>query len=150
MLSMIKVKSYRPLVTENLIWDFPSRFKLKTASDFMQEDLSDLTDFISQTAKETMSNQSAYWFIEDKKNQKIVSLVTLKDIDHDKHAATLSIEFDCQLNDDLYDEIIERLYMLVNEQLKLVELSIGNVPSKICNFFTLNGYNLLNNKLKRK
>lgn len=70
MLSMIKVKSYRPLVTENLIWDFPSRFKLKTASDFMQEDLSDLTDFISQTAKETMSNQSAYWFIEDKKVKK--------------------------------------------------------------------------------
>ncbi|AKP68009.1 hypothetical protein [Companilactobacillus ginsenosidimutans] len=147
---MIKVKSYRPLVTENLIWDFPSHFKLKEVSEFMQEDIAHTTDFISETAKETMRNQSVYWFIEDKKLQKIHALISIKSIDFDNSSAKLFTKFDDDISDEFEHEIIERLYMFVNEQISLSELEIEENPTKVTNFFTSNGYNLANIKLKRK
>ncbi|MCH4009028.1 hypothetical protein [Companilactobacillus sp.] len=144
---MIKVKSYRPFITENLIWDFPSRFKLKTVSDFLQKDIADITDFISETAKETMSNKSVYWFIEDKRNHQIVALVAIRSIDFDHNSATLQISFDDNISDEFIQEIVERLFIFVNDQISLSELKVDKIPSKVSNFFTLNGYNLNNNKL---
>jgi bifunctional ADP-heptose synthase (sugar kinase/adenylyltransferase) len=147
---MIKVKSYRPLVTENLIWDFPSRYKLKEVSEFLQEDIATVTDFISETAKETMSNQSVYWFIEDKKKHQIIALVDIKSIDFDNNSATLFTKFDEELSAQLGNEIAERLFMFVNEQISLSELEIEKNPTNVTKFFTSNGYSLINNTLKRE
>ncbi len=147
---MIKVKSYRPLVTENLIWDFPSRYKLKEVSEFLQEDIATVTDFISETAKETMSNQSVYWFIEDKKKHQIIALVAIKSIDFDNNSATLFTKFDEELSAQLGNEIAERLFMFVNEQISLSELEIEKNPTNVTKFFTSNGYSLINNTLKRE
>ena len=147
---MIKVKSYRPLVTENLIWDFPSRYKLKEVSEFLQEDIATVTDFISETAKETMSNQSVYWFIEDKKKHQIIALVAIKSIDFDNNSATLFTKFDEELSAQLGNEIAERLFMFVNEQISLSELEIEKNQTNVTKFFTSNGYSLINNTLKRE
>lgn len=147
---MIKVKSYRPLITEHLIWDFPSRYTLKTVSQYLNQDVAQITDFISETAKETMSNTSVYWFIEDKKNHQIISLIAIKNIDFEHSSATLETTFDDNISSGFYEEIINRLFMLINEQLDLSELQVEKIPSNVTNFFTLNGYSLNNNKLKRK
>lgn len=146
---MIKVKSYRPFITENLIWDFPSRFKLNAASEFMDQNLAEVTDFISETAKETMKNEGVYWFVEDKANHKILALISLKNIDFDNNSATINITFADNISEQFGNEIIQRLFVFIHDQISLNELQIEEIPSKVSKFFTLNGYTLNNNKLKR-
>ncbi|WP_125771392.1 hypothetical protein [Companilactobacillus furfuricola] len=146
---MIKVKSYRPLVTENLVWDFPSRLKLNAISDFLGSPIAEITDFVSQTAKDTMSNKSVYWFVSDKSSGDVIALISLSDIDFDKGSAVFGVEFANSIPDDFCDEILYRLFLLVHDQISLNELRFEKIPSKVSKFFTLNGYTLNNNKLKR-
>lgn len=146
---MIKVKSYRPLVTENLIWDFPSRLKLNAISDFLGSPIAEITDFVSQTAKDTMSNRAVFWFVSEKLSDDVVALISLSDLDFSKRAASLSVRFVEGVSDEFCSEILDRLLLLVSEQLSLVELDFDEIPANVSKFFTLNGYTLINKKLKR-
>lgn len=146
---MIKVKSYRPLVTENLVWDFPSRLKLNVISDFLGSPIAEITDFVSQTAKDTMSNKAAYWFVSEKDSGDLVALISLTGIDFSRRFAVLSVQFADGISDEFCHEISERLFLLLDEQLSFDELEISEIPENVSNFFTLNGYNLNDNKLKR-
>lgn len=146
---MLKVKSYRPLVTENLVWDFPSRLKLNAISDFLGSPIDKITDFVSQTAKDTMSNKSVYWFVSEKVSGDVIALISFSDIDFDKHSAIFNAEFADDIPDDFFNEILDRLFLLVHDQISFDELEFEEIPEKVSKFFTLNGYTLNNNKLKR-
>ncbi|MQS52557.1 hypothetical protein [Companilactobacillus mishanensis] len=147
---MIKLKSYRPFITENFIWEFPSHFKLKLASEFLDKNIAETTNFISQTAKETMSDRAVYWFVEDKQSHEISALIALKSIDFNNSSATIFTKFDDNISKEMSLEIIQRLYVFVNDQIKLNILDMKEDESRVVKFFTDSGYEFTNNKLKRK
>lgn len=144
-----KLKSYRPLITENFIWDFPSRLNLKTISEFLNEDIDPTTEYISNTAKVTMQNTGVYWFIQQKNTDKICASVSLSDPDFTKQTAALMVTFK-DLTDTQKDEIAQRLLVLLKDQLDLKEIEINELDHIIQEKFTNNGYTIFNKKtLKR-
>lgn len=147
---MIKLKSYRPFVTENLSWDFPSRYKLKSVSEFLQTDLADTTKFISLAAKQTMSNQAVYWFVEVKDTHQVMALIELTKVNFAENSASICVTTDKNIFTEFLTEISERLFSFINDQINLSSLEIENIPSNISKFFTSNGYTLNNKTLRRK
>lgn len=146
---MIKLKSYRPLITDNFIWEFPTHFKLKTVSQFLSESIEDTTDYISHSAKMVMHNKDIEWFLKKKDSDVIAAIVTVKNVDFENKSATLSVILSADLTADQIDEIAKRLLMFCKEQLKLETLTVENLNDTILKKFTLNGYNTTESVLKR-
>lgn len=143
---MTKLKSYRPFITENFLWEFPSHFKLKEASEFLDLDIAQTTDFISHTAKSIMRDTSIYWFVQNKETKKISAFVAIENISDSIGNLTVDVT---SLNNDEKKEIAERLTMFVKEQINLDTLQFVNLDSVIQENFTKNGYNIGNKELKR-
>ena len=144
---MTKLKSYRPFITQNFLWEFPSHFKLKEASEFLKMSIANTTDFISHTAKSTMRDTSIYWFIRDKRTKKIVAVIAIENVNN--ASGKLSIQLSDDLNDADKTEIAQRLIMFVKDQIKLDTLKFATLDSVIQENFTKNGYNISNKELKR-
>ncbi|WP_125762513.1 hypothetical protein [Companilactobacillus hulinensis] len=145
---MTKLKSYRPFITENFMWEFPTHFKLKEASEFLGKSIAETTDFISHTAKSVMRNQSIYWFLQDKRTKKLVGLVAIENVDIDNNSGKLLVKT-TGLNDIDKDEISDRLITFVKDQIKLDTLKFEGLDHIIQEKFTKNGYNIGNKELKR-
>lgn len=143
---MTKLKSYRPFITENFLWEFPSHFKLKEASEFLDLSIAQTTDFISHTAKSIMRDTSIYWFIQDKETKNIAAFVSIENIGDSIGNLTVQVN---DLNDIEKKEIAERLIMFVKDQIKLNRLQFVTLDSVIQENFTKNGYNIGNKELKR-
>ncbi|WP_334329287.1 hypothetical protein [Companilactobacillus sp. HBUAS59699] len=143
---MTKLKSYRPFITENFLWEFPSHFKLKEASEFLNLSIAQTTDFISHTAKSIMRDTSIYWFIQDKETKNIAAFVSIENIGDSIGNLTVQVN---DLNDIEKKEIAERLIMFVKDQIKLNRLQFVTLDSVIQENFTKNGYNIGNKELKR-
>lgn len=144
---MTKLKSYRPFITQNFLWEFPSHFKLKEASEFLNMTIANTTDFISHTAKSTMRDTSIFWFIRDKRTKKIVAVIAIENVNN--ASGKLSIQLSDDLNDADKTEIAQRLIMFVKDQIKLDTLKFATLDSVIQENFTKNGYNISNKELKR-
>lgn len=144
---MTKLKSYRPFITQNFLWEFPSHFKLKEASEFLNMTIANTTDFISHTAKSTMRDTSIYWFIRDKRTKKIVAVIAIENVNN--ASGKLSIQLSDDLNDADKTEIAQRLIMFIKDQIKLDTLKFATLDSVIQENFTKNGYNISNKELKR-
>lgn len=145
---IIKLKSYRPFITKNFLWEFPSHFKLKEASEFLNKDIAETTDFISNTAKKIMRNQSIYWFVQDKRTKKLVGLIAIENIDQDSKSGELLVKLPSTKDVDK-EEISDRLLTFVKEQLQLDTLKFEVLDSMIQEKFTNNSYNIVNKELKR-
>ncbi|WP_125713421.1 hypothetical protein [Companilactobacillus kedongensis] len=145
---MIKLKSYRPFITKNFIWEFPTHFKLKEVSEFIDEDIPKTTEYISNSAKEIMRNKSVIWFLKNKNTDQIVSLISFTSVNLIKKSAKLQMIMR-NLPDDQKTEIADRLFIFVDEQLELNSLNFDQLDESILKKFTLNGYNMNKPELKR-
>lgn len=143
---MTKLKSYRPFITENFLWEFPTHFKLKEASEFLGLSIAETTDYISHTAKEIMRNDGIYWFLQTKTTKKIIGLIALENIDNSTATITVTLS---DLTVDSKNEIGQRLMTFVKEQIKLDTIKFMNLDSVIQENFIKNGYNITNKELKR-
>jgi len=145
---LIKLKSYRPFITKNFIWEFPTHFKLKEVSEFIDEDIPKTTEYISNSAKEIMRNKSVIWFLKNKNTDQIVSLISFTSVNLIKKSAKLQMIMR-NLPDDQKTEIADRLFIFVDEQLELNSLNFDQLDESILKKFTLNGYNMNKPELKR-
>lgn len=145
----IKLKSYRPFITNNFIWDFPTRFNLKAVSEFMGENIDPTTQYISGTAKTIMHNDGIYWLIQKKSNQELVGLISLNDFDSEKNTAALMITFR-DLTDDEKDEIASRLLVFLRDQISLQTIEINHLDRLVQEKFTNNGYNIANDSILKR
>lgn len=145
----VKMKSYRPFITENFFWDFPTRFNLKEVSEFLNEDIDPTTEYISDTAKTIMRNDSIYWCIQKKHSDQIVALISLSDLDLEKHQAALMITFK-NLSDTEKQEISRRLLTFVKDQINLETIEINQLDHTVQENFTNNGYNVSNNNILKR
>ncbi len=143
------MKSYRPFITNNFFWDFPTRFNLKEVSQFLDEDIDPTTEYISNTAKVIMRNDGIYWFLKDKKTKQIVSLISLSDLNLENNSAALMITFK-DLSDNEKQEISERLLIFLRDQISLKTIEINNLDHIVQENFTNNGYNVANNNLLKR
>lgn len=148
-MSDIKMKSYRPFITKNFFWDFPTHFNLKEVSEFLGEDIDPTTQYISNTAKTIMRNDGIYWLIQRKHTHELVSLITLSDLDLETHQAALMITFK-NLTDDEKSEISKRLLVFLRDQISLQTILINDLDHIVQENFINDGYNTPNNNtLKR-
>lgn len=145
---MIKLKSYRPFITENFIWEFPTHFKLKEVSNFIDEDIPRTTEYISNAAKEIMRNKSVIWFLKNKKDNKIVALISFTSVNFIKKSAKLQMLLG-NLTDSEKREISDRLFIFVDEQLELKTIQFDRLDEIILKKFTLNEYTKGKRELKR-
>ncbi|MGI3099499.1 hypothetical protein ACROUK_02955 [Companilactobacillus alimentarius] len=145
----IKMKSYRPFITENFFWDFPSRFNLKEISEFLDEEIDPTTKYISNTAKIIMRNDGIYWFIQKKDTKQITAMISLSDLDLEKHHAALMVTFK-DVSDSEKMEISNRLLMFLKDQITLTEIEINDLDHIVQENFTNNGYTVLNEKLLKR
>lgn len=145
---MIKLKSYRPFITENFIWEFPTHFKLKEVSNFIDEDIPRTTEYISNAAKEIMRNKSVIWFLKNKKDNKIVALISFTSVNFIKKSAKLQMLLG-NLTDSEKREISDRLFIFVDEQFELKTIQFDRLDEIILKKFTLNKYTKGKRELKR-
>ncbi|MFD1417705.1 hypothetical protein [Companilactobacillus keshanensis] len=145
---MIKLKSYRPFITKNFIWEFPTHFKLKEVSEFINEDIPRTTEYISNSAKEIMRNKSVIWFLKNKETGEIVALISFTSVNFIKKSAKLQMIMG-EISEDQKMEIANRLFIFVDEQLELNSLHFDQLDEIILKKFTLNGYNMNKPELKR-
>lgn len=144
-----KMRDYRPFITNNFFWDFPSRFNLKEVSEFLDEDIDPTTEYISNTAKVIMKNDGIYWFIQKKDAKDISALISLSDLDLKKHSAALMITFK-DLTDDEKKEISDRLLIFLRDQILLTDIEINDLDHLVQENFTNNGYTIFNKKLLKR
>lgn len=144
-----KMRDYRPFITNNFCWDFPSRFNLKEVSKFLDEDIDPTTEYISNTAKVIMKNDGIYWFIQKKEAKQISALISLSDLDLKKHSAALMITFK-DLTDDEKKEISDRLLIFLRDQILLTDIEINDLDHLVQENFTNNGYTIFNKKLLKR
>jgi len=149
LMTNIKMKSYRPFITNNFFWDFPTRFNLKEISQFLDEDIDPTTQYISNTAKVIMRNDGIYWFVQRKHSHELVALINLSDLDLDNHRAALMITFK-DLSTDEKKEISQRLLVFLKNQISLKTIEINNLDHIVQENFTNNGYNVANNNLLKR
>lgn len=148
-MSDIKMKSYRPFITENFIWDFPTHFNLKEVSEFLGQEIDPTTRYISNTAKTIMRNDGIYWLVKRKHSEQIVGLITLSDLDLDNHQAALMVTFK-NLSDNEKQEISKRLLVFLRDQISLQTILINDLDRIVQENFINYGYNTSNkNILKR-
>lgn len=145
----IKMKSYRPFITEKFFWDFPTHFNLKEVSEFLDEDIDPTTQYISNTAKTIMRNDGIYWLIQRKHTSQIVALISLSDLDLTKHQAALMITFK-NLSADEKLEISNRLLVFLKNQISLQTIEINQLDHIVQENFTNNGYNISHNNLLKR
>lgn len=145
---MIKLKSYRPFITKNFIWEFPTHFKLKEVSEFIDEDIPRTTEYISNAAKEIMRNKSVIWLLKNKENNKIVALISFTSVNFIKKTAKLQMILG-DLTSTEKKEIADRLFIFVDEQLELNAIHFDRLDETILKKFTLNEYNMNKQELKR-
>ncbi|KRK64285.1 hypothetical protein FC72_GL000597 [Companilactobacillus tucceti DSM 20183] len=145
---MIKLKSYRPFITKNFIWEFPTHFKLKEVSEFIDEDIPRTTEYISNAAKEIMHNKSVIWLLKNKENNKIVALISFTSVNFIKKSAKLQMILG-DLTSTEKKEIADRLFIFVDEQLELNTIHFDRLDETILKKFTLNEYNMNKQELKR-
>lgn len=145
---MIKLKSYRPFITKNFIWEFPTHFKLKEVSEFIDEDIPRTTEYISNAAKEIMRNKSVIWLLKNKENNKIVALISFTSVNFIKKSAKLQMILG-DLTSTEKKEIADRLFIFVDEQLELNTIHFDRLDETILKKFTLNEYNMNKQELKR-
>ena len=148
-MSDIKLKSYRPFMTENFFWDFPTHFNLKEVSEFLGMEIDPTTEYISNTAKTIMRNDGIYWFIQKKHHEDIVALISLSDVDLTKKQAALMVTFK-DLSDTEKEEISQRLLVFLKNQIDLKSIEINQLDRIIQENFTNNGYNVANNNLLKR
>ncbi|APX71347.1 hypothetical protein M5C72_11360 [Companilactobacillus allii] len=145
---MTKLKSYRPFITKNFLWEFPTHFKLKEASEFLGDSIAETTDYISNTAKNIMRNNSIYWFLQDKRTKELVGLIAVENIDQDKKSGKLVVQLSVTDSIDK-EEIADRLVTFVKEQIDLDTLEFEALDHIVQEKFTNNGYNISSKELKR-
>lgn len=145
---MIKLKSYRPFITNSFIWEFPTHFKLKEVSEFIDEDIPRTTEYISNAAKEIMRNKSVIWFLKDKKDNKIKALISFTSVNLIKKTAKLQMLLG-DISDSQKKEIANRLFIFIDEQLELNTIHFDRLDDIILKKFTLNEYNMNKQELKR-
>ncbi len=143
---MTKLKFYRPFITNNFLWEFPSHFKLKEASEFLNLSIAQTTDFISHTAKSIMRDTSIYWFLQNKHTKTIAAFISIENISDSIGNLTVLLP---DLTNEEKNEIAERLVMFVKDQINLNTLQFVTLDSVIQEKFTKNGYNIGNKELKR-
>lgn len=148
-MSDIKMKSYRPFITENFFWDFPTHFNLKEVSEFLGMEIDPTTQYISNTAKTIMRNDGIYWFIQRKHHGEIVALISLSDVDLTKKNAALMVTFK-DLTVAEKQEISQRLLVFLKDQIYLDTIEINQLDRIIQENFTNNGYNVANNNLLKR
>lgn len=145
----IKMKSYRPFITENFMWDFPTRFNLKEVSEFLDDDIDPTTQYISNTAKVIMRNDGIYWFIQKKSTKELVGLISLSDLDLENEQAALMVTFK-NLTDDEKKEISERLLVFLRDQIALKTILINDLDHIVQEKFINDGYNTPNNNILKR
>jgi len=148
-MSDIKLKSYRPFITEDFFWDFPTRFNLKAVSEFLGLEIDPTTEYISNTAKTIMRNDGIYWLLQRKHQEEVVALISLNDVDLDKKQAALMVTFK-DLSTTEKQEISQRLLVFVKDQLSLNTIEINQLDRTIQENFTNNGYTISNNNLLKR
>ena len=148
-MSDIKMKSYRPFITENFFWDFPTHFNLKEVSEFLGQEIDPTTQYISNTAKTIMRNEGIYWFIQRKHHEEINASISLSDLDLKAHQAALMITFK-DLSDAEKSEISKRLLVFLKDQLALKTIEISQLDDIVQENFTNNGYTVSNNNILKR
>lgn len=143
------MKSYRPFMTENFIWDFPTRFNLKDVSQFFGEDIDPTTEYISNSAKVIMRNEGIYWLVEKKHSQEIVALISLSDLDLEANKAALMITLK-NISTEEKLEIAQRLLTFLRDQISLQIIEINRLDHTIQENFINNGYTISNNNLLKR
>lgn len=143
------MKSYRPFITKNFYWDFPSRFNLKEVSEFLDEEIDPTTEYISNTAKVIMRNDGIYWFIQKKDTEQISALISLSDLNLENHSGALMITFK-DLSNDEKAEIIDRLIIFLRDQILLTDIEINDLDRLVQEKFTNNGYTIFNKNLLKR
>lgn len=143
------MKSYRPFMTENFIWDFPTRFNLKDVSQFLGEDIDPTTEYISNSAKVIMRNEGIYWLVEKKHSQEIVALISLSDLDLEANKAALMITLK-NISTEEKLEIAQRLLTFLRDQISLQIIEINRLDHTIQENFINNGYTISNNNLLKR
>lgn len=143
------MKSYRPFMTENFIWDFPTRFNLKDVSQFLGEDIDPTTEYISNSAKVIMRNEGIYWLVEKKHSQEIVALISLSDLDLETNKAALMITLK-NISTEEKLEIAQRLLTFLRDQISLQIIEINRLDHTIQENFINNGYTISNNNLLKR
>lgn len=145
----IKMKYYRPFITENFVWDFPTHFNLKEVSEFLDQEIDPTTRYISNTAKTIMRNDGIYWLVQRKHSEQIVSLITLSDLDLENHQAALMITFK-DLSDNEKQEISQRLLVFLRDQISLKTILINDLDRIVQENFINDGYNTSNNNILKR
>lgn len=145
----ITMKSYRPFITNNFIWDFPTHFNLKEVSEFLGQEIDPTTQYISNTAKVIMRNDGIYWLITKKHTDKIVAMISLSDLDLKKERAALMVTFK-NLTDDEKLEISSRLLVFLRDQIALKTIEINDLDHVVQENFINNGYNTSNNNILKR
>lgn len=145
----IKMKYYRPFMTENFLWDFPTHFNLKEVSDFLDMDIDPTTQYISNSAKTIMRNDGIYWLIQRKHTHELVGLISLSDLDLEEQRAALMVTFK-DLSNDEKEEIAKRLLVFLKEQISLQTIEINRLDRIIQENFTNNGYTVSNNNILKR
>lgn len=145
----ITMKSYRPFITNNFIWDFPTHFNLKEVSEFLGQEIDPTTQYISNTAKVIMRNDGIYWLITKKHTDKIVAMISLSDLDLKKEQAALMVTFK-NLTDDEKLEISSRLLVFLRDQIALKTIEINDLDHVVQENFINNGYNTSNNNILKR
>lgn len=147
-MSDIKMKSYRPFITKSFFWDFPTHFNLKEVSHFLDLEIDPTTKYISDSAKTIMRNDGIYWLLQRKHTEKISALISLSDLDLDNQKAALMVTFR-DVTDAEKQEISQRLLVFLKDQISLQTIEINQLDRIVQENFTNNGYNVINNTLKR-
>lgn len=143
------MRSYRPFITENFFWDFPTRFNLKDVSGFLGLEIDPTTKYISDSAKIIMRNDGIYWLVQKKSNKELVSLISLSDVDLKNHQAALMVTFK-DLSEAEKVEISNRLLIFLRDQISLKTILVNDLDQVVQEKFINNGYNASNeNILKR-
>jgi len=149
LMTNIKMKSYRPFITENFFWDFPTRFNLKAVSEFLNDDIDPTTQYISDTAKVIMRNDGIYWLIQRKQTKDLVGLISLSDLDLENKQAALMVTFK-KLSTDEKEEISQRLLVFLRDQISLKTILINDLDHIVQEKFINDGYNTLNNNILKR
>ncbi|KRN99422.1 hypothetical protein IV57_GL002550 [Companilactobacillus kimchiensis] len=143
------MKSYRPFITENFLWDFPTHFNLKEVSEFLGMDIDPTTQYISNSAKTIMRNDGIYWLLQRKHTHELVALISLSDLDLKNHQAALMITFK-NLTTTEKKEISERLLIFLRDQISLKTILINDLDHIVQENFINDGYTTSNNNILKR
>ena len=132
---MRHLENYRPFLTEHLVFDFPSHFSLKEIQNFTQNDMTKTIFEVNDEMKKIMNNETGYWYTSEKITDKIISKLSIKNLNYKTVTTTVNVDTVEDLDKNLKVELFKKIYDIVSVTFEIESFELNTSDETLISLF---------------